>query len=85
MEQIEIKGEDVVCEVCGRMFYVSASEQLRLKQIGIIPRRCLECRKAHRRVNFTEHKSNFSDTDFRRVMDEAAREIQRWKQKEGRL
>jgi len=79
MEQIEIKGEDVVCEVCGRTFYVSASEQLRLKQAGIVPRRCFECRKAHRRVNFTEHRTNFSDTDFARVMANARNEIKKWK------
>jgi hypothetical protein len=79
MSEVEIRGQDVVCEVCGRTFYVSASEQLRLRQAGIVPRRCFECRKTHRRVKFTDYKTDFSDTDFDRVMGEARAEIARWK------
>lgn len=79
MEGIEAKGADVVCEVCGRTFYVSASEQLRLRKAGIVPRRCFECRKARRRVKFTEYKTDFSDSDFDRVMAKARAEIARWK------
>lgn len=76
VEQIEFKGEDLICEVCGQHFYVSASEQLRWKQMGLqTPHRCSECRKKGRRTRITHDKPEVSDLEFDRIMKAARSEI----------
>ena len=80
MDQIEIRGETVECEICGASFYVSAGQQLRWNQMGVeVRHRCPLCRKEGRRTKNIGHQPRFNEEDFNRVMKAAKDEIAKWK------
>jgi endogenous inhibitor of DNA gyrase (YacG/DUF329 family) len=79
MSEIELRGENIECPICGTTFYLSADQIAWFERKNLhLPRKCPLCRKQARRSTGTIDKTELNDEEFRSVMSKARGEIARW-------